>query len=112
VLLDNPDEWRGKPVQVGETVMEVTNPVHTKVKIWIPESDNIWIDLERPVNIILNVRPGAAEKAKLVYIANVSTIIDQKIPSFIAEAEWLEPPPDIKMGLKPLIVTLIRGETL
>jgi len=100
VLLDNPDEWRGKPVKVGEKVMEVTNPAHTKVKIWIPESDNIWINPEEPAHIILNVRPGVTEKAKLIYIANVSTIGDQKIPSFIAEAEWIDPQPDIKMGLK------------
>jgi len=112
VLLDNPDEWRGKPVQVGETVMEVTDPEETKVKIWIPESDNIWIDPEETVNIILNVRPGTTEKARLVYIANVSQINDQNIPSFIAEAEWIEPQPEMKMGLKGTAILYGREVTL
>jgi len=112
VILDNPDEWRGKPVQVGETVMEVTNPAQTKVKIWIPESDNIWINPEEPVNIILNVRPGETEKARLIYIANVSTINDQNIPSFIAEAEWIDSQPDMKMGLKGTAILYGREVTL
>ena len=110
VVLDNPDAWRGKPVQVGETVLEVTNPKKTKVKIWIPESDNIWINPEKPVNIILNVRPGQTEKAQLIYIANVSTISDQNVPSFIAEAEWFEPQPDVKMGLKG--TAILYGENV
>ncbi len=112
VVLDNPDQWRGRSVQVGEAIMQVTNPDRTKVKIWISESDNIAIDPEKPVKIILNVRPGQAEEAKLIYIANVSTINDQNIPSFIAEAEWVDPEIDVKMGLKGTAILYGRRVSL
>lgn len=108
VAMDNPDEWRGKPVQVGERVMMLTDPANTKVRIWIPENDNIWIDPEKPVNIVLNVRPASTYQAKILYINTISTISSANLPSFEADAAWVEPPENVKLGLKG--TALLYGE--
>lgn len=100
VILDNPDEWRGKPVKIGEKIMKITEPNNTKVRIWLAESDNIPLDFAIPIKIYLNIRPDSSEEAKLTYIANESAIDEHQTPSFIAEAEWVEQPEWIKLGLK------------
>lgn len=100
VMLDSPDAWRGKPVQVGEKILSINDPDDTKVKIWIPEDDNVVLDTEKPIKVFLNISPETSYKAMLSYIANESTLSDDQLPSFVAEAKWVEQPEDIKLGLK------------
>ncbi len=62
-IFDNPDAWRGKPVVVGERVMVIADPNRTKVRIWIPEKDNVAIDPKNPVKVFEHIDP--AKKATL-----------------------------------------------
>ncbi len=100
VMLDNPDAWRGKPVKVGERILSINDPKDTKVRIWIPEDDNIVLDEEKPIRVVLNINPSKSYDAKLLYIANESMISTASVPSFVAEANWVRQPDDIKLGLK------------
>lgn len=102
VIMEDPDQWRGKPVKVGEKILVVSDPSQTKIRIWLPENDNISLAPSRNVDIFLNADPENTYPAILVYVANDSTISPQKVPSFIADAEWKEGkmPPDVKLGLK------------
>lgn len=100
VILDDPEGWRGKPVHVGEKIMIVTDPDETKIRIWIPESDNIVLDSTKPIRIILNIDPEISRKASLIYIANASTINEKHVASFVAEADWIDNPKGVKMGVK------------
>ncbi len=100
IMLDNPEEWRGKPVRIGERVLMVSNPNQTKVRIWIPEADNVILDGTKPLKIFLNVSPESSKPADLSYIATYTSVNEKGIPSFVAEAEWMGDPKGIKMGLK------------
>lgn len=100
IMLDNPEQWRGKPVRIGERVLMVTNPQKTKIRIWIPESDNVVLDRSKPLKIFLNVSPERSKKAKINYIADYVEINEKGIPSFTSEAEWVDSSEHVKMGLK------------
>lgn len=100
VMLKNKDEWRGNPVQVGEKIMMIGDPEHTKVKIWIPESDNLDLHLGSEVKIVLNVSPNETYLAQLDYVSTYTSLSEKNMPSFIAEAEWKKPDNDLKIGLK------------
>ena len=100
VVLDEPDQWRGKPVQVGERVMILSHPEQTKIRFWVPEGDNIAFDKEKPVKVVLNVAPERSYKANVIYIANYTSLDEKQVPSFVAEANWVNGVPDIKTGLK------------
>lgn len=103
-MLENPDDWRGKPVRVGEKILTIGDPKRTKVRIWIPEVDNIILDPKEPVNVILNVMPDKTFQANLIYVANETVMSDKQVPSFVAEADWVdetkEEQENIKLGLK------------
>ena len=43
--------------------MIVADPNNTKVKIWVPENDNIVLDKSKTIKVILNVDPETAREA-------------------------------------------------
>lgn len=99
-VLDNPDDWRGKPVKIGEKIMFIANPGKTKVKIWIPEADNAILKLPLEITVFLNPYPEKTIHANLNYISQETVVSDRHIPSFIGEAEWIGKEPEAKLGLK------------
>jgi len=107
---DNPDDWRGRPVQIGERVLLLNDPSYTKIKIWLPESDNIPLISDKPIKIFLNIDPASSYAAKLIYIAQYTSISEKGVPSFDAEADWVEQPDDVKIGLKG--TAILYGENV
>jgi multidrug resistance efflux pump len=100
VIMDSPEDWRGRPVKVGEKIMMLGSPDNTKVRLWIPESDNIPLDFNTPIKVFLNISPTYTYSAKLNYIANETTLHENYIPSFVADATWEKQPEEVKLGLK------------
>jgi hypothetical protein len=100
VIIENPDEWRGNPVQIGTKVLKIGNPKKTLVKIWVPEEDNVDIKLGSEIKVILNVDPSNPEMATLNYVSPYTVMNDKSGLSFIAEARWKETPKNQHMGLK------------
>lgn len=117
-VFDTPDEWRGRRVMTGEKIMMISDPEQTKVRIWLPESDNIVIVPEKPIKVFLNIDPIKSYEAHLVYVSDYSVVSDKGVVSFTAEAKWTEQPKNVKLGLKgtailygqnvPLIYWLLR----
>ncbi|MCB1136621.1 MAG: HlyD family efflux transporter periplasmic adaptor subunit, partial [Chlamydiia bacterium] len=99
-VIDDPERWRGRPVQIGEKILTVSDPSKTKVRIWLPESDNIALNKDEPLKVYLNVDPSTSYEAQMTYIANGSSLNEHKLPSFISDAEWLSDSPPDRIGLK------------
>jgi hypothetical protein len=101
VSMDDPAQWRGKPVLVGEKIMTIVDPSKTLIRMWVPENDNLNLNPDMPVKIILNIEPQTSYAARFLYIATETSISEKHVASFIAEAQWKDPPSDeIKPGLK------------
>lgn len=106
--IDNPDEWRGKPVKTGERIMAINDPKETRIRIWIPERDNISFAFDIPISVFLNPIPTKTFKARFLYIASEVRAHEDQLPSFEAEAEWIDTEEQPKLGLKGSAV--IYGE--
>lgn len=100
IMIENPDQWRGKPVKIGEKIMSINDAKNTKIKIWIPEDDNIVLDQTKPIKVILNIQPGHSYDANLIFVSIDASLSDLHIPSFVAEANWISPPENNKLGLE------------
>ena len=100
VMLDDPDQWRGRPVVIGQRILQIVDPTNTKVNIWLPLDDNIQFDRDRSVRVVLNSDPGMSRRGELVYVAMQSRINPHGVPSFLAEVRWDQPPHDLKIGLQ------------
>lgn len=68
-VLDDPSEWIGKPVSVGERVMRITQQDDVEVEAWLPLADAIALDSGAEVRLYLNASPLDPVAAQLRYMA-------------------------------------------
>lgn len=52
-----PQEWVGKPVQIGEKVAELAAPDRAKVRVWLPVADTRVMEDGAEVELFLDTRP-------------------------------------------------------
>ncbi len=109
-MVDNPEYWIGRPVQIGERIMLLFQAEKNKVRIYLPESDNILFDRKKPVKIILNADPASKHTAILSYISPQVSQTPQGGAAFIAEAEFKNRNTTIKVGSKGSAI--VYGESV
>lgn len=59
-------EWIGRPVAIGERLMEITDPAQVEYRIDLAVDDLIALDEEIPVRLFLDSAPLEARRARLV----------------------------------------------
>ncbi|GAB6038493.1 hypothetical protein JCM15519_30520 [Fundidesulfovibrio butyratiphilus] len=107
VVIDDPNEWRGRPVAVGEKVLMIVDPARTKLRVWLPVDDNVPFDPDKPVHVYLNAFPEADIQARLTHVARNVGVSPQGFPCVMAECEWTKGSPPLRIGLQGTAV--IRG---
>jgi hypothetical protein len=64
-LFDDPNDWIGRPVTIGERLMEIADPSQAELEIWLPVADAITLKTGADVDFFLNISPGAPLHATL-----------------------------------------------
>jgi len=67
VLIDRPDEWKGRPVQPGQQVLQIVEPRDVKLRIDLPAENLIPFQPGGPVSLALNSRPIGRLEAVVEY---------------------------------------------
>lgn len=70
VLMDEPSEWIGRPVSVGERILRVASPGDVEVEAWLAISDAIVLPVGADVSLYLNASPLNAVRATVRYVAH------------------------------------------
>ena len=99
-VVDNPENWSGRPVMIGERVVMIFQPEKSKIRIFLPENDNIRFDRRRLVKVILNADPASSYKARLDYVAPQTSNDPQGRAAFMAEAYFVSEDARVKVGSK------------
>lgn len=68
-LFDDPSEWIGKPVGVGERIMRITAPADAEVEAWVPLADAIPLPDNASVTLYLNASPLSPVEGAVRYLA-------------------------------------------
>ncbi|NIC42191.1 efflux RND transporter periplasmic adaptor subunit [Aquabacterium sp. A08] len=69
-LFDDPAEWIGKPVAVGERIMRLAAPGDAEVEAWLPLADAVALPPDASVRLYLNASPLSPVNARLRYLAH------------------------------------------
>ena len=64
-LFDDPNDWIGRPVTIGERLLEIADPTQGELEIWLPIADAITLKPGADVEFFLNISPGAPLHAKI-----------------------------------------------
>jgi HlyD family secretion protein/Biotin-lipoyl like len=67
-VLDDPAEWQGRPVNVGEKVLAVASPNDVEVEAWLAPADVIELEKGGSVSLFLNADPLSPVSARLLYV--------------------------------------------
>lgn len=70
VLLDDPAEWIGRPVTVGERILRVAAPGDVEVEAWLALGDAIPFADGAPATLYLNASPLDPVEARIRYVAH------------------------------------------
>lgn len=104
IPIANPDEWRGRPVEMGEKVLILARSGEILLRLWISEADNVQFAGDTPVKVLLNAMPDRSFTAELDYIAKTVTLSTDGVPSVMAEGGFTGVNPEqeklLRIGLK------------
>lgn len=72
VLMDDPSEWIGKPVSIGERILRIASLDDIEVEAWIPLADAIHLNPGDPVTLYLSSSPMSPVEARVRYMSHDS----------------------------------------
>lgn len=64
-IYSDPDDWAGRPVALGERIMQIADPARAEIEVWLPATDAITLQPGAEVDMFLNVSPDAPIRAHL-----------------------------------------------
>jgi len=64
-IFDDPSDWIGRPVSLGERIMQVADPHDARLEIHLPVADAITLEPGAEVLLFLNSQPGSPLQASL-----------------------------------------------
>jgi len=64
-IFDDPNAWIGKPVAIGERLIEIADPAQAEIEIWLPVADAITLKTGTDVDFFLNIAPDSPLRANL-----------------------------------------------
>lgn len=74
-LFDDPADWVGKPVALGERIMQIAAPQDGELEIELPVADAIALPADAKVRLFLNTAPASpvpAHVSRMAYRASAS----------------------------------------
>jgi len=89
-VFSSQDEWRGRPVQVGERVMLIADPSLIDVTVYMPPDDAIELEPGAKVELLLHVNPLSPLDAKIERASYEATQTPDGNLAYVVRAE-LEP---------------------
>lgn len=70
VLMDDPSEWIGKPVAMGERILRIAALDDVEIEAWISIADAISLDVGDSVSLYLSSSPLSPVSGQLRYMAH------------------------------------------
>lgn len=98
-LFDDPSEWVGRPVTVGERIMRIAEPGDVEVEVWVPVADAIPLETAAKVSLYLNASPLDPVEARVRYFAHDAVQRPDGSYAYRLRAA-LAAPTDHRVGLK------------
>lgn len=99
-VVDDPSEWLGRPVTIGERVMVVAEARDTEVEAWLPVGDAVDLEPGAPVTLFLNAAPLRPLAAHLRYAAHRAQPRPDGTLAYRIRAEIQEGAERPRLGLK------------
>jgi hypothetical protein len=102
-VLDDPSEWAGRPVSIGEKVLAIADERDTELEGWLAPGDMIALPQDSPATLFLNVDPLHPVHAALRYVAYEGMLLPDGTLAHRLRAMITDPGEKPRLGLKGTI---------
>jgi HlyD family secretion protein/biotin/lipoyl-binding protein len=99
-LFDDPNAWIGKPVAIGERLLEIADPAQAEIEIWLPVADAITLTPGADVDFFLNIAPESPLHATLRQASYEATQSPAGLLGYRLKATLSDPAHPPRIGLK------------
>lgn len=90
LIFTNKSDWIGKPVQVGERVMEIADPEKIQLKINLAVDDAIVLQEGADVDVFLDTDPLKPVKAKVITTSYMAERYNQDTLAYRVYADFVD----------------------
>jgi len=88
-IFSSSEDWRGRPVQVGERIMMIADPSLIDVTIYLPPDDAVELEAGAPVNLLLHVDPLSPLEARIERSSYEATLAPDGALAYVIRAQLL-----------------------
>jgi len=116
-VFNDPAEWIGRPVEIGERIMQVSPPTSSRIEIELPAIDATTFEEGTEVAFFSNLSPDKPASGKLVFMSYATSLTPTGVLAYTARAD-LEEGSSLRLGVKgsakvygprrPLVLWLLR----
>ena len=93
-------DWVGKPVVVGERVMEIVDPERVQFRINLPVDDAIVLKEGNEVDVFLHANPLNSIDATITGTSYNAYLTPENILAYRIDAAFIETPEEARIGLQ------------
>ena len=93
-------DWEGRPVQVGQQIMQIANPEKVSLRIFLPVDDSIFLVEGAEAKIFLDVDPLNAIDASVIFSSYEAEITPNNVLAYRLEAQFTDPDERQRIGLQ------------
>jgi hypothetical protein len=98
VLYTDKSDWIGKPVVVGQRIMELANPQQLEVRIDLPVEDAIVLREGAPVSLFLNATPYSSVQATISHASYHAEVLPNNTLAYRVTAQLGEGAAEFRIG--------------
>jgi hypothetical protein len=99
-IYDDPNAWIGKPVAIGERLLEIADPAQAELEIWLPVADAITLKPGADVDFFLNITPESPLHASLRQASYEATQSPAGLLGYRLKAKLVDGAHPPRIGLK------------
>ncbi|MDD2895880.1 MAG: HlyD family efflux transporter periplasmic adaptor subunit [Aliarcobacter sp.] len=81
-IINNPNDWKGKPVSTGERIFLIAKPENIELKIMLPVSEAIFLEENAQIKAFFDNDPTNSWLGKIKYISYKPELTEQNILSY------------------------------
>lgn len=98
VLIDRPSQWRGRPVQIGEKLLEIAAPGLIELVVRVPVGDAIAYEIGDPVRFYRPDAPFEPVDARLTKMDFAPSMSPEGLLTYRLVATFSEGAPPLRLG--------------
>lgn len=99
-VFEDPNDWIGRPVTIGERLLEIADPTQAELEIWLPVADAITLKPGAEIEFFLNIAPDAPVHATLRQTSYEATLSPSGILGYRLKATLTDGAHPPRIGLR------------